>query len=76
MRRTINDGVYHAPRARIATFTTGFLAPLFFVAIGLHLDAAEGLHLPVFVSLLVLAAFLGKLVGAGLPAYWSGLDRR
>jgi Kef-type K+ transport system membrane component KefB len=25
---------------------------------------------------LVLTAIAGKLVGAGLPAYWSGLDRR
>ena len=76
VRRTIDDDVYQALRARVATFTTGFLAPLFFASIGLHLDVSAALHLPVFVSLLVLVAFLGKLVGAGLPAYWSGLDRR
>ena len=76
VRRTIDDDAYQALRARVATFTTGFLAPLFFASIGLHLDVSAALHLPVFVSLLVLVAFLGKLVGAGLPAYWSGLDRR
>ena len=52
------------------------MAPLFFASIGLHLDAAAMFNVPLFVFLLVLIAILGKLIGAGLPAYWSGLDRR
>ena len=35
VRRTIDPGVYEALRARIATFTFGFLAPLFFASVGL-----------------------------------------
>lgn len=76
VRRTIDPGVYEALRARIATFTSGFLAPLFFASIGLHLDASAAIQVPLFVAVLVLVAIAGKLVGAGLPAYWSGLDRR
>ena len=75
-RRTIDRDAYEALRERTQTFTAGFLAPLFFASIGLHLDAAAALHVPLFVVLLVAAAFFGKLIGAGLPAYWSGLDRR
>jgi len=75
-RHTIDSEAYRALRERTATFTAGFLAPLFFASIGLHLDAAAAVHIPVFVALLVLAAFFGKLIGAGLPAYFSGLDRR
>ncbi len=76
VRKTIDDGVYQALRARLSTFTSGFLAPLFFASIGLHLDAAALFNVPLFVFLLVLTAILGKLIGAGLPAYWSGLGRR
>lgn len=75
-RRTIDPQAYRALRARTATFTTGFLAPLFFASIGFNLDVGAALHVPLFVLLLVVVAFGGKLVGAGLPAYWSGLDRR
>jgi Kef-type K+ transport system membrane component KefB len=31
---------------------------------------------PVFVVMLILIAFLSKLIGAGLPAYWIGLSKR
>lgn len=72
VRRTIDEEAYQALRARIATFTTGFLAPLFFASIGLHLDAAAAIHIPSFVTLLVVIAILGKLLGAGIPALWSG----
>ncbi len=76
VRKTIDDEVYQSLRARLGTFTSGFLAPLFFASIGLHLDAAALFNVPLFVFLLVLIAVLGKLIGAGLPAYWSGLSRR
>ena len=31
---------------------------------------------PLFLSVLLFAAFAGKLIGAGLPAYWVGLSPR
>jgi Kef-type K+ transport system membrane component KefB len=50
--------------------------PLFFASIGPHLDASAAVQVPFFVAVLVLIAIAGELVGAGLPAYWCGLDRR
>ena len=76
VRRTIDPAAYRALHERTRTFTAGFLGPLFFASIGLRLDAAAAVHIPLFVLLLILVAFLGKLIGAGLPAYWSGLGRR
>lgn len=40
------------------------------------IDLAAFTEIPVFVLLLVLAAFLGKLVGAGLPALTVGFTPR
>lgn len=76
VRKTIDDEAYQKLRARLNTFTEGFLAPLFFASIGLHLDVTAAVQVPVFVLLLVVLAFVGKLLGSGLPAYWSGLSPR
>jgi Kef-type K+ transport system membrane component KefB len=56
--------------------TRGFLAPIFFVSVGLHLDLSAISHVPGFVVVLILIAFVSKLVGSGLPAYWVGLSKR
>lgn len=76
VRNTVDSDVYQAVRARLETCTSGFLAPLFFASIGLHLDASAAFEIPLFVVVLVLLAFVGKLLGAGLPAYWAGLGTR
>jgi Kef-type K+ transport system membrane component KefB len=51
------------------------LGPLFFAYIGLQVDLSAVLAVPLFVILLSLVAFLGKFVGAGVPALWIGLQR-
>jgi Kef-type K+ transport system membrane component KefB len=76
VRRTIKPEVYESIRASLTGITMGFFAPLFFASIGLHLDLGAATEIPLFVTLLVLAAFLGKLVGAGLPAYFLGFGMR
>jgi Kef-type K+ transport system membrane component KefB len=53
----------------------GVLGPLFFAYIGLQVDLSALLAVPLFVILLSLVAFLGKFVGAGVPALWIGLQR-
>ena len=53
----------------------GVLGPLFFAYIGLQVDLSAVLAVPLFVLLLTLAAFFGKLVGAGVPALWIGFQR-
>jgi Kef-type K+ transport system membrane component KefB len=56
--------------------TLGFLAPLFFVSIGLHVDLMAMTTAPVFVLALLLAAIIGKVFGCGLPSRLSGFTMR
>ena len=56
--------------------TRGFLGPLFFVSIGLHVNFHVVLYFPWLIIIVILLAFLGKLIGSGVPARLSGLDTR
>lgn len=76
VRQTVDPAAYEAVKARVSGVTTGFLAPLFFASIGMHLNLDAVNEVPVFVVGLVLAAFLSKLVGAGLPAYWLHFSKK
>jgi len=75
-RRTINVMVYEDVRKKVTALSTGFLAPIFFASIGLHLDLSAVTAAPAFLLPLLVAAILGKGLGAGLPAVWSGASRR
>lgn len=75
-RRTIADRAYRDVKRKVATITDGFLAPIFFASIGLHLDAGSLGEVPVFVIVLVVAATVGKLAGAGGAARRVGLSQR
>ncbi|MFC1949607.1 cation:proton antiporter [Chloroflexota bacterium] len=55
----------------ITGITLGFLAPLFFISIGLHLNLSALTTAPMFVFALLLAAILGKVLGCGIPALLS-----
>ena len=67
---------YNEIRLICAAIVGGFLGPLFFASIGLRVDLAAVTAVPFFLFLLIAAAVLGKVVGAGLPALWIGLGRR
>lgn len=61
---------------RISALAYGFFVPIFFVNIGLNVhleDVSSGLALTI---VLILAAIIGKFIGAGLGAYWGGFSRR
>jgi Kef-type K+ transport system membrane component KefB len=73
-KRTMDSDVFEGTQSRISGITTGFLAPVFFASIGLHLDVAAFTSIPLFLLVLIVAAVLCKLIGAGLPAYWIGLS--
>ena len=60
----------------VSGITLGFLAPLFFVSIGLHVDLTALTTVPVFVLVILLAAFAGKLLGCGIPARLSGFSTK
>ncbi len=73
---TIDEQSYDRVRQTISAMTFGFLAPIFFASIGLELDIAPLLAAPGFVILLILCAFVGKIVGAGLGARAFGFNTR
>jgi Kef-type K+ transport system membrane component KefB len=60
----------------LAAITTGFLAPIFFASIGLELNLDAVVEVPLFLSILIVIAFLGKLVGAAIPAMLLGISPR
>jgi Kef-type K+ transport system membrane component KefB len=61
---------------QIEALTLGFLAPVFFASIGIQLDLSAITEIPVFLVLLLVAATLGKLAGAGFAARFMGFSGR
>jgi Kef-type K+ transport system membrane component KefB len=76
LRRTAAPEIYENVKSKLTSCTNGLFAPLFFASIGMNLDLQAMLHVPLFVFTLIAIAFLGKLFGAGLPAYLLGYNRR
>ena len=74
--KAVNAVVYKRVEQQMSGITSGFLAPIFFVSVGLHLDFSAVSQVPGFVAVLILIAFVSKLAGSGLPAYWLGLSKR
>ncbi len=60
--------VYEDLRSQFEVLTMGFLAPIFFASIGLHIDISALVEVPLFLLVLVSAAFIGKIAGSGLAA--------
>lgn len=75
-RTTLDRGVYEDVKAKVSGITSGFLAPVFFASIGLHLELGAVAEIPLFVAALLAVAFAGKLLGAGLVASWLGMGKR
>jgi Kef-type K+ transport system membrane component KefB len=73
-RRTMDATVFKGVQNRISGITTGFLAPVFFASIGLHLDIAAFISIPIFLLILIVAAFACKMIGAGFVARGVGLS--
>jgi Kef-type K+ transport system membrane component KefB len=74
-RKTIDDAAYDDVRNKTSAMTFGFLAPIFFASVGLNLDFSAVFVVPAFVAWLLLAAFAGKFIGAGVAARSMGLTR-
>lgn len=75
-RQTMGDKPYRNVKPKISGLTTGFLGPVFFASIGLHLDVTAVRSVPVLLIVLIVLAMVTKLVGAGGPAYALGLRGR
>jgi Kef-type K+ transport system membrane component KefB len=74
-RKTVDSLTYERVRSKVSGVTFGFLAPIFFASIGLNFSPDALFEIPIFLIVLVIAAFLGKFIGAGLMAYAVGLSR-
>lgn len=75
-RRIAGEATYDDLMSKLSGVTMGFFAPVFFAYIGLHINLAALTEIPLFLGLLLLFAFIGKALGAGLPAWLLGLDGR
>lgn len=75
-RKTIDEPAYDDVRSKTSAMTFGFLAPIFFASVGMNLDLSAVFAVPAFVAWLLVAAFAGKLIGAGVAARCVGLSRR
>lgn len=75
-RTTIDEAVFEGVKSKVSGITSGFLAPIFFASIGLHLEFGAVREIPLFLGLLIAVAFAGKLIGAGLAARLLGMDWR
>jgi Kef-type K+ transport system membrane component KefB len=75
-RRNTGGHVYDEVRKRFSAITLGFLAPIFFASVGMHLEFSAVREAPLFLVALVAVAFLSKLLGAGIPARMMGLCTR
>ncbi|MGD2124339.1 MAG: cation:proton antiporter, partial [Gemmatimonadota bacterium] len=71
-RSTIDEKVFQDVKKKLTALTSGFLAPIFFASIGFQLELSALTAMPGFVGILVGIAFFSKLVGAGLPARFTG----
>lgn len=71
-----DEAAFRATRQKISGCAYGLLAPVFFASIGMQADFGALTEAPLLVGALIVIALIGKLVGAGLPAYWSGMSRR
>ena len=76
VRNTIDEETYEDVFRKVSALTHGFLAPVFFASIGIHLHGGALLDAPLFLLVLLVAATAGKLLGAGIPARLGGMDRR
>lgn len=75
-QNTIDLESYVRIKNSISAITFGFLAPIFFAAIGFHLDISALTEAPLFVAVFILVAFLGKIVGSGVAARLFGFSGR
>ena len=72
----VGGRAYNEMKLVVTGVTSGLLGPLFFATIGLRVDLQAIAAVPLFVAVLVAIALAGKVIGAGLPAMWVGLERR
>tara|TARA_R110000868_G_scaffold410512_1_gene698922 strand:- start:192 stop:1436 length:1245 start_codon:yes stop_codon:yes gene_type:complete len=72
--KVVEEAAYVRVKQNVDDVTDGLLAPLFFVSIGARVDVTAVAAVPVFLAALIAVAFLGKWIGAGIPARILGFS--
>lgn len=75
-RNVVGEKTYKRLRLQTEAITVGFLAPVFFASIGIHLNLSAITEIPLFLVLVIVTATIGKLAGAGFVARLSGFNNR
>jgi len=75
-RNVIGEAEYTHLKQQLEAVTIGFLAPIFFASIGIHLNLSAIAEIPLFALTLIAFAIIGKLAGAGVAAAMTGLASR
>ncbi len=75
-RRVLDKATYTTVKSKISATTLGFLAPVFFASVGFNLSLEAFVEVPGFLALLLIAAFVGKIVGSGAMARLRGFPPR
>lgn len=74
--KIVDVETYNRVEQQMSGLTRGFLAPIFFVSVGSHLDFSSAGEVPAFVITLTFLALASKAIGSGIPAYWAGFSKR
>ncbi|MEJ8566071.1 cation:proton antiporter [Elongatibacter sediminis] len=75
-RNVVGEDTHEKLESQTEAVTLGFLAPVFFASIGIHLNTDAILQAPLFLVVLLLAATVGKLAGSGIAARLAGFSGR
>jgi Kef-type K+ transport system membrane component KefB len=73
--QSVDPTVYRRVEQQMSGITRGFLAPIFFVSVGLQLDFNAVTATPGFLAALILIAMASKFIGSGVPALAIGMSR-
>lgn len=68
-KELLSEKIYNKIEDRIYGLSYSFLGPIFFASLAFHLDFSALINTPLFLTLLLIVAFLGKILGAGGMAY-------
>ena len=73
-REMIDEAVFNKIEDRIYGLSYSFLGPVFFATLAFDLELSSLGTAPLFLLLILAVAILGKVLGAGLPAYHAGMS--
>jgi Kef-type K+ transport system membrane component KefB len=73
----LGDSIHFSDKVKeiVHHFINNIFSPLFFVSIGLYIDFIHGFNLLIVVVIMIMA-FSGKIIGAGVGSYLGGFTKR